>query len=432
MKTLGAIAGRGLAALVVLLACRMEALAGAVKVADGCFWDREGHRVILRGLNVANASKVKPYLPWQGPEHFAKMRQWGCNCIRFLVLWAGVEPQPGRYDDAYLDALRQRLDWAAEAGLYVILDMHQDVFGEKYGFDGAPAWACLDNGVQFSRDDTHLWGANYFDPAVMTAFDSFWANAPAPDGLGVQEHFVRAWRYVVEKLGSHPAVIGYDLLNEPFYGNILREPQTVAAFVKISAILPLGSNPLELFSPTRSARMQAFMADPGKLFRALDCADGVFRRFEEDKLMPFYERLTAALAELTPGAIFFLEPHIFASAGANSFLTRPLAGGRDITVAYAPHYYDPGCTPAIPYDGNPARAAEAFRRMAATALRLRAPVLLGEFGDAESPRETSYQYVRDQLLLLRQMGFSFCYWEYGPDLESRPCFPALLEAFKGD
>lgn len=407
------------------------AFAGPIRVANGRFVDADGRPVVLRGLNVSGSSKVKPYLPWQGPEHFARMKEWGCNCVRFLVLWAGVEPEPGRYDDAYLDAVRQRLDWAAAANLYVILDMHQDVFGEKYGFDGAPAWACLDEGIQFTRDDEHLWGANYFDPAVMTAFDNFWADAPAPDGLGVQEHFVRAWCHVAEKLGNHPAVIGYDLLNEPFYGDILHEPQTVAAFVRISAILPFGSNPLELFTPCRSAKMQAFMADPGKLFRALDCADGVFRSFEERKLMPFYERLTAVLAQVTPSAIFFLEPHIFASAGANSFLSRPLAGGRDIMVAYAPHYYDPGCTPAIPYDGNPARAAEAFRRMASVAARLNAPVFLGEFGDAESPRETSYQYVRDQALILRQLGFSFCYWEYSPDLESRPCFPALREAFSG-
>ena len=37
-------------------------------------------------------------------------------------------------------------------------------------------------------------GAGYlFDvgPELFAALDHFWANAPAPDGVGVQEHFAR-------------------------------------------------------------------------------------------------------------------------------------------------------------------------------------------------------------------------------------------------
>lgn len=217
----------------------MPAAAGPVDVREGQFVGPDGEPMILRGLNVAQSAKRPPYLPWQGPENFAEMSRWGCNCVRLLLIWAAIEPRPGQYDDQYLAAVRQRLDWAHDAGLYVILDMHQDVYGEKYGHDGAPVWACMDGDAAYQPDPSQHWGASYFQPAVMTAFENFWQDAPAADEVGVQEHFVRAWRHAAEQLGDHPAVIGYDLLNEPFYGNVLRYPEAIAALMQLQFILPI-------------------------------------------------------------------------------------------------------------------------------------------------------------------------------------------------
>jgi len=67
------------------------------------------------------------------------------NSIRFLMTWAAIEPQKGVYDDAYLDAVATRIEWAKAANLLVVLDMHDDVYGEgfvKGGGDGAPMWTC--------------------------------------------------------------------------------------------------------------------------------------------------------------------------------------------------------------------------------------------------------------------------------------------------
>ena len=419
----------GVLALVCLVA--ETGLAGPVGVRDGQFIGPDGKPVILRGLNVAQAAKVPPYLPPQTQADFAKMPQWGCNCIRYLIAWAGIEPQPGKYDDEYLAAVRRRLDWAQAAGLYVVLDMHQDVYGVKYGFCGAPAWACLDGGAPFERNPGEHWAANYLKPAVLAAFDSFWQDAPGPEGVGVQTRFVRAWRHVVEKLGDHPAVIGYDLLNEPFYGNVLQYPETLAAFVELQARLPKGANPLSLFAAQRSEEMRQLVADPDRLYPAVDCADAAIRRFEEERLMPFYRRALPILRQVTPDAILFVEPHIWASGGAHSFLTREGVGGAGARLAFAPHYYDPGCAPDVPYDGNPARAKVAFLRMQEVARRLDAPVFLGEWGDAESPAQTAVQYLRDQGRLLRELGFSHCYWDDSSDVSQKPVFEALREAWRG-
>jgi endoglycosylceramidase len=405
-------------------------LAGPVGVWHGQFVGPDGKPIILRGLNVAQASKIPPYLPPQTSAGFAKMPGWGCNCIRYLILWAGVEPQPGQYDDAYLAAVRERLDWAQAAGLYVVLDMHQDVYGVKYGFCGAPAWACVDGGAAYEVNPAEHWAANYLKPAVLAAFDNFWEDAPGPGGVGVQTRFRRAWQHVVLKLGDHPVVIGYDLLNEPFYGNVLRYPQTFAAFAKMAAMLPRGVNPMSLFSAQRSEEMRQFVADPNRLYPAIDCADAAIHRFERERLMPFYKRMIAALGPMTPDAIFFLEPHIWASGGAHSFLTRKEVGGEGVRIAFAPHYYDPGCAPDVPYDGNPARARIAFLRMQEVARRLDAPVFLGEWGDAESPATTAVQYLGDQAKLLRELGFSHCYWDGTSDASQKPVFDALRGAWQ--
>ena len=69
---------------------------------------------IVRGMNVGK--KEAPYLDFHAAADFARMRDdWGMNAVRFYFPWAAVEPSPGQYDDAFLDQVRQRLDWAAAA-----------------------------------------------------------------------------------------------------------------------------------------------------------------------------------------------------------------------------------------------------------------------------------------------------------------------------
>jgi hypothetical protein len=115
----------------------------------------------------------------------------------------------------------------------------------------------------------------------------------------------------------------------------------------------------------------------------------------------------------------------------HSFLTREGVGGEGVPLAFAPHYYDPGCAPDVPYDGNPVRAKVAFLRLQEVARRLNAPVFLGEWGDAESSAQTGMQYIRDQGRLLRELGFSHCYWDDSADVSHKPVFDALREAWGG-
>src|SRR6202008_2283181 len=108
------------------------------------------------------------------PADYQRMRDaWGMNSLRFVMTWAAVEPQPGAYNDAYLDGVVERMRWAHDAGIHVVLDMHQDIYGEGFGFDGAPRWTC-DEARYAAFMPVEPWFLNAVDPNVTACVDEFY------------------------------------------------------------------------------------------------------------------------------------------------------------------------------------------------------------------------------------------------------------------
>ena len=204
-------------------------------VQAGAFRDAHGRQVILSGINLVDKSVASGFTAVKGPAVFGRFREWGFNCVRLGIVWAGVEPQPGKYDEAYLAQVDKAVDWAAEHGIYVILDMHQDLYSMKYS-DGAAAWATLDEGKPHTTGA--IWSDAYLmSAAVQTAFDNFWANKPAVDGKGLQDHYAAMWKHLAQRYASKPGVVGYDLMNEPFPGSAANEflPLMLTEFAKVIA-----------------------------------------------------------------------------------------------------------------------------------------------------------------------------------------------------
>ena len=119
--------------------------------ADGHFLRAaDGRAVFLRGLNVSNAAKYEPtHNGTASAKAFAQMAGWGFNTVRLLTFWGAVMTAPPgagveelQPDPVYLAQLDQRIAEAADAGLLVVLDMHQDIFGFGFGDNGAPPAAC--------------------------------------------------------------------------------------------------------------------------------------------------------------------------------------------------------------------------------------------------------------------------------------------------
>jgi len=226
--------------------------------------DTQDRALVLRGVNVAHTAKrSKDGIPWVDRDAVLRLRQdWGLNVIRLTLFWRWVEPNKGEYDLKYLARVREILDWAHEGDVFVLLDMHQDLFGfeatDLNEGDGPPAWARNPECPAF--EDRAPWFQNYFTPAVQCQFQSFWDNEN-----GVQAAFAEMWKVVGRELGDHPAVVGVDLFNEPWLSG----------------------------------------ADP------------------DEALGPFYERLIPAVRETAPNVVVFYEPGTLSGSISDQSIRKP-------------------------------------------------------------------------------------------------------------
>jgi hypothetical protein len=180
----------------------------------------DGRRVLLRGANV-NALVDYGGQRATVPVTDADARQaaaLGFNVVRLAVSWSRVAPQAGAFDTAYLDQLRTTARRFVDAGVYVLLDMHQDRYAAGLGpsgdeSDGAPLWAAKTDGASDAKDSGGH--AYYGTMASRVAANNFFTDATVA-GKGLQEHYADAVARVAavgEDLG--PGLAGVELYNEP-------------------------------------------------------------------------------------------------------------------------------------------------------------------------------------------------------------------------
>ena len=180
--------------------------------------DRAGRVVILHGVNMVY--KVRSYRPAAagfGRDDARFLARHGFNTVRLGLIYAGVEPRPGRIDRRYLASIARSERVLARKRIFSLLDFHQDLYNERFQGEGWPDWAVQDDGLP-ALPQVGFPGNYFAMPALQRAYDHFWANDPAPDGIGLQDHYARAFRRVAKRFRRAPFVLGYDLLNEPFPG----------------------------------------------------------------------------------------------------------------------------------------------------------------------------------------------------------------------
>jgi endoglycosylceramidase len=346
------------AALAALLsACGSDAgsppLPPPYRVERGAIVDASGRTVVLRGVNLASAHKQRPYLSDFGASDYRRLRdEYGFTVLRYLVSWAGIEPQRGIYDEGYLDEVARRIGWARDAGLVVVLDMHQDLFGEGFaGGDGAPRWACDESRYAAFRPQSP-WFLGYLDPNVSACVDALYAE----DGE-LRGRYVEAWRHLAARLRGNDAVIGFDPINEPHWGT-----------------------------------------------------SNIFA-FEEEKLAPFYLAVARAVRDEAPTWLLFAEPSASRNVGYGTRLPPlPIEG-----VVYAPHAYDRDAESGNGFDpARRVAMLENVRKLRAEADLLGAALFIGEYGgDADAPGIAPYMDALYDGIGLAAAGSA--YWAFDKD-----------------
>ncbi|MBB6174368.1 endoglycosylceramidase [Nocardiopsis mwathae] len=328
--------------------------------------DDQGRALILHGFNTSGSTKRDPdSMPWieeQDVEN--EYRLMGTNFVRFLLQWSALEPAPDEYDEDYLDAVAERVSWYADRDFHVLLDMHQDLWGQSITAEGnvgngAPPWATHTDGLPVAEQEQ--WELVYLEPGTMRSFDHFWNTTGEHPEL--MDHYVRAWGHVAERFADEPSVIGYDLMNEP-WGGTLQGPA-----------------------------------------------------FERGPLAELYRRCIDAIRGADEDSWIFVEPQAVGTnwglPSALPHLADPRYG--EPRIVYAPHIYPLPMDLGESYGDDTSRAwidrsVDLWRtNVQATAERLEAPVVLGEFGlDTTSPG--AMEYVERLLEVSDEMGAGRAYW----------------------
>ncbi len=369
-----------------------------IKVFSTRFVDEYSRERIFYGINFGSKamplSNAMPYYQDNISFYLSYFKEHGFNVIRYFLNWEYIEPEPNRYNRAVLEEIGTFLDECEKNNIYVILDMHQDLFGafnkrvyskKDNGMgNGAPRWACITNGVRY-KNHRFLWAAGYFnDKAVHNAFDNFWENTEVY-GRGLLDRFCDLWRMLAEKFGNHPSVLGFDILNEPFPGS--DGGKVFNQLVKSALTTAVKSKKLNRKEFLKS------IADKNPVKSVLDQFSGEFlneitqpcgeliKKFDTERYFPFINKVTAAIREETQNGVIFRENCYYSNIGIPS-CAPPIAvnNKREENQAFAPHAYDFMVDSPFYKYANNSRIEAIFRKRREEQNKLDMPVLVGEWG----------------------------------------------------
>ncbi|PFX24960.1 endoglycoceramidase-like [Stylophora pistillata] len=207
--------------------------------------DSLGREVFFHGTNVVAKSfpwhpEIEGFSDGTFSEQDMKLLQsLGLNVVRLGFMWPGLEPTRGKYNDTYMQVMQRIVSLSAKYGIYVLLDMHQDVFSRMLCVEGLPTWAVNTGNAKGFPEPLHepfvldpktgmpsdedcakfVWSDYYETEATSVAFQSLYNNT---DGL--LDSWAAFWAKTASAFKSFSNVIGYELINEPWPGDIYANP----------------------------------------------------------------------------------------------------------------------------------------------------------------------------------------------------------------
>ena len=376
---------------------------------DMSFVTEDGKQVILHGVNVLCRGRETGHIYPNIEKSFPYFRRMGFNLMRYGIFWDAVEPQPGKLDYGYLNKVRDIVNLAEKNGIYIILDMHQDLFAQKF-IDGAPDWACLDEGLPHPRDCMIWYEAYLTSEAIIKAADNFWANKKAEDGVGLLDHYEHMWEEIARIFADCDNVIGLEPMNEPFMGSLAREAFGLGTMEMLKKNPDFDLGRPDLIPPGQAAEFMGIVAT-----RLMD--------FDKTTLMDFYRRMQRAIQKHSSLNIV-TGGNIYCSSDVPTGMER-LSG---IGQIYAPHGYD-SVVDSDRYEAySKDNVARLFAGKRQSQEHLRLPTVIGEWGAFPSKAFTN-DLIRFMNGILEENLWGSAYCEYHPGQENDGNFAALCRAY---
>lgn len=207
--------------------------------------DSLGREVYFHGTNVV----VKSF-PWHpetegfsdgtfSEQDMQLLKSLGLNVIRLGFMWPGLEQSRGKYNETYIQVMQKIVTLSEKYGIYVLLDMHQDAFSRVLCVEGLPTWAVNTGNAKGFPEPLHdpyvndpktgmptdedcakfVWSDYYLTEATSVAFQNLYNNT---DGL--LDRWAAFWAKTASGFKDFPNVIGYELINEPWAGDVYADP----------------------------------------------------------------------------------------------------------------------------------------------------------------------------------------------------------------
>jgi hypothetical protein len=139
------------------------------------FRDENNREVVLHGINVAGDAKfpLTPNVPSHIPDrffdgddvsfvgrpfsvesahsHFARLKRWGYNTIRYIFTWEAIEARgPGKYDEEWIQHTISVIRVAKQYDFHIFMDPHQDVVSSCH------PWGCFDTDFYSGPDSLEV------------------------------------------------------------------------------------------------------------------------------------------------------------------------------------------------------------------------------------------------------------------------------------
>lgn len=399
------------------------------------FTDTQGRVRIFNGMNIDDKEIGGTFRYDLNEEFFQKFRANGFNLIRLAVQWANIEPKPGEYSESYLKSIDDIFRLAEKYEVYILLDMHQDLYSGFCGIgggDGAPDWACLTDGVQ-PKPYKVVWAEAYvFGKWVHNCFDHFWKNDEV-FGKGLQDRYADLWKMLAKRYGNSPALFGYDLLNEPAPGSAAKKMAAVLLKSGLKHILVSKKiKRTDVVSALVKKNWKKLLDSiPGSIVRDIVSAvDSLEEHFDFTYYSPFLNKMATAIREVTPNGIMMIEQPFLCNGGVKlSVPPITVNGKREPLLCFGPHAYDMTVDTPLYKFANANRVKAFFSEMRNSQLRLEVPAVVGEWGGCSDNKDTSwFPHANELLDYFDQNCWGQLYWDYHGDDMDAPLMQMLSRA----
>lgn len=394
--------------------------------------DEYGRERIFRGVNICiKAHKLNTGLKGKslseydlfkteyGDGFFNAVRGIGANIIRLGITWALIEPSEGEYNIGIINAYKSFIGKCEEHGIYVILDMHQDLFSHKFHGDGAPHWA-IDSGIKGKRY-LAVWAEGYFYmDSVQQAFCDFWTNKN-----NIQDKFIRMWKFFSNEFKDCKNVIGLDYFNEPYihrngrdvflsliqnickivYGKDIELDRYFKGNDRIGFLKSVIKIAGMVKTPKRLKYLLSAMDSYDNFKKAVRGLEKYTCEFNEKYYQSFYDKICKEAG--LDGRFSLFEHNYYSNLGI------PFEIEANADSIYSPHAYDIFIDSPLydKYSSNE-RIHMIIDAIAENQKRMNVPVIFGEWGGGAPSGIKWIEHVKYISSLMEEKHWSSIYWAF--------------------